>query len=115
MKPKSKKQKARRLKEFRFHKVEVLTTKKTNVIRHPAYVFLEQGNIYIYVILTHSSNVNNSIVIKLKKNPNPKDERDSYFVDEIKKDTKDTFGRRMRKWKLDKDDDELIRNKYKKR
>ena len=116
MKQKSKKQPVKKKKEFRFHNVEILGNNGTTIkIRHPAYVFLEKGNIYIYISITHSPEIKNKLVIKLRKNPNPEDKKDSYWVVDIKEDTKDTFSKRQKKWKMDDADDEDIRKEYKKR
>ena len=116
MKKKSKKQKVRRKKEFRYHSVEVINKRGTvKRIKHPSYIFLEKGNIYIYVSITHSNNVKDVVVIKLRKNPNPKDKRESYRTFEAKEDTKDKFGKRLRKWSMDPEDDDEIRKEYKKR
>ena len=116
MKKKSKKQVARKRKEFRYHNIEIVNSNGTTTkIRHPSYVFLEKGNIYIYISITHSDNVENSIVIKLRKNPNPKDKRESYRIAEIKEDTKDRFNRNLKKWVMDIEDDKDIREEYEKR
>lgn len=84
MKKKSKNAHLKRKKEFRLRKINVGNKK----IKHPAYVFLEMGNVYIFVNLTHSKEIKNKIVLKLKKNPNPKDNADSYYVEENHEDTK---------------------------
>lgn len=116
MKRKAKDQIARRRKEFRYHNIYIVNENRTVArIRHPSYVFLEKGNIYIYISITHSDNIKNSIVIKLRKNPNPEDKRDSYWVAEIKEDTKDRFSKRLKKWVMDCEDDNDIREEYKKR
>ena len=87
MKKKSKKAIIRKKKEFRYHKIPVKSTKgKIHNIRHPVYVFLEKGNIFIYVSITHSDHIDNTIVIQLRNNPNPNDKRESYWVAEIKED-----------------------------
>ena len=115
MKRKSKKSLIKRKKEFRFHSVEL--PNKIGIkrrIRHPAFVFLEKGNIFVYVTITHSNNVKDVVVIKLRKNPNPKDSRNSYRVIEIREDTKDRFGRREKGWKIDPEDEKDIRDEYKK-
>lgn len=99
MKRKSKKQVLRKKKEFRYHNIEIVNENGSiTKIRHPSYVFLEKGNIYIYISITHSDSVKNAIVIKLKKNPNPQDKRESYRIMEIKEDTKDKFSKRLKKW-----------------
>ena len=116
MKSKSKNQVVRKRKEFRYHNIVIVNDNGTITnIKHPSYVFLKKGNIYIYISITHSDNVKNSIVIKLRKNPNPHDARDSYRISEIKEDTKDRFGKRLKKWVMDIEDDQDIREEYKKR
>ncbi len=112
MKKKSKHIIPRRKKEFRFRKI-LLANKKYK--RHPAYVFIEKGNIYVYVTITHSSSIKDKIIIKLKKNPNPEDNTNAYYVEEIHEDTKDKFGKRLTNWKISPEDDEKIRDLYKKR
>ena len=112
MKSKSKHAQPKRKKEFRFKSISISKNKK---MRHPAYVFLEKGNIYIYVNLTHSNNIDGKVIIKLSKNPDPNDKRDSYFIEEIHEDTKDNFGRRLLGWEMDPIDDQIIRKLYKKR
>lgn len=116
MKRKANKQLVRKKKEFRYHNISIVNDNGTiTKIRHPSYVFLEKGNIYIYISITHSDNVENEIVIKLRKNPNPQDKRDSYRIKEIKEDTKDRFSKRLKKWIMDIEDDQDIREEYKKR
>ena len=116
MKPKSNKQKLKKKNEFRYHEVEIRRDDELLIkIRHPAYVFLEKGNLYIYVVITHSSRVKNCLVIKLRKNPNPKDKRDAFRVVEIKEDTKDRFGRREKGWRMNSEDEQDIRDEYKKK
>ena len=116
MKKKIKRNVTKKKKEFRFHKVSVIDKRgKMISVRHPAYVFLEKGNVYIYVTITHSDRIKDVVLIELKKNPNPKDKRKSFWVATIKQDTKDTFGKRQKGWKLDPIDDEEIRKKHKKR
>ena len=116
MKNKNKKSIMRKKKEFRYHKIQKINERgKKKTLWHPAYVFFEKGNIYIYVSLTHSKEVQTTLLIKLRKNPNPKDERDSYRLVEIKEDTKDKFGRRVAGWELDEQDDKELRDEYKKR
>lgn len=116
MKRKTKNQIAKKKKEFRYHSIEIVNENGSiTKIRHPSYVFLEKGNIYIYISITHSDNVENAIVIKLRKNPNPQDKRDSYRIAEIKEDTKDRFSKRLKKWVMDCEDDKEIREEYKKR
>ena len=114
MKKKNKKTFPKKKKEFRFHKTEEnIAAKKPFSKSHPAYVFIEKGNIYVYVTITHSNSVKDKFVIKLKKNPNPKDKREAYVVLEIKEDTKDRFGSRHKGWKMDEEDDEIIRKEFK--
>lgn len=114
MKNKSKNAKIKRRKDFKYHGVTIKTKRgKQRKIYHPAYVFLEKGKIYIYVSLTHSEQVGKYLMIKLKRNPNPKDDKESYIIADIKEDTKDRFRKTEKGWKLDEEDDELIRSLYK--
>jgi hypothetical protein len=114
MKKKNKRALSRKKKEFRFKNVEVLKGDGTIKIRHPAYIIVQEGNIYIYVTLTHSSNVDDKLVIELRQNPNPNDSKKTYYVAEIKKHIKDKFGHILKKWKRDVADDVEIRQLYKK-
>ena len=115
MKKKNKRSITKRKKEFRFHDTEELSKHgKAYYKAHPAYVFLEKGNKYVYVTITHSSKVNEKVVIKLRQNPNPNDSRDSYRVVEILEDTKKRFGRNQKSWKMDSQDDFDIRAEYEK-
>lgn len=116
MKKKSKHARLKRKNEFRFHRVEVKNKKgTTTIIMHPSYVFLEKGNVYIYVTITHSNHVQGLLVVKLRKNPNPLDKNDSYRVVEIREDRKNRFGRRILGWSMDNLDKEDIFEEYKKR
>ena len=56
MKRKTKKQTIKKKKEFRYHNIVTFNKRGKKIkIRHPTYVFLEKGNIYVYVSITHSS------------------------------------------------------------
>ena len=116
MKKKNKKAQLKRKKEFRYHKIETFRHDgKKKTIRHPAYVFLEKGNIYIYVSLTHSNELDNLLLIKLSRNPNPKDNRDSYIISEIREDTVDRFSTKIDDWSMNPTDDLMIRNLFDKK
>ena len=115
MKKKSKKQALRKKKEFRYHNVNIMNLDgKTISIKHPTYVFLEKGNLYFYVVITHSNHVKDYLVIELRENSNPNDSKKSYWVAEVKEDTKDRFKKKEKDWKINQDDDNDIRNFYKK-
>ena len=116
MKKKSNQQKTKKKNEFRYHNVILIRSDGRKIkVRHPAYIFLEKGNLYIYVSITHSNKVENLITIKLRRNPNPQDKLDSYRIVGIKEDTKDKFGRREQDWSIDVEDEQDIRDEYKKR
>lgn len=110
MKKKSRKQSLKRRHEFRYYN-RMSINKRGRMIRyrHPAYVFLEKGNLYIFVTITHSNSVENHLVVKLEKNPNPEDKKDAYYVAEVKQDTKDRFRKRLSNWKISESDDKAIR------
>ena len=113
MKKKNKNAIIRKKKEFRYHKVKVKNKNDVEIdIRHPCYIFLQIGNIYIYVQLTHSSIINGLILIELRENPDPMDSKKSYWIQEIKSDLKSTFTKVQKRWKINKDDDVDIRSLY---
>ena len=115
MKTDDKNKKFKRKREFRFHSVVPNTKKGKNAIKeHPTFVFLQNGDIYIYVQLTHSKRIKGKVLIKLKKNPNPLDIRDSYYIEEICKDKMTNFGRNRKNWKIAKSDETRIRALVKK-
>lgn len=110
------KHKYHRKKEFRFHEVKVINKSgKAKSIRHPCFIFLEKGNLFIYVQLTHSENVKDYVVVKLRKNPNPNDERISYYIEKVMIDNKVNFDKRLSNWEINIDDDSDIRELIKKR
>ena len=113
MKKKNKNAIIRKKKEFRYHKVKVKNKNDVEIdIRHPCYIFLQIGNIYIYVQLTHSSIINGLILIELRENPDPMDSKKSYWIQEIKSDLKSTFTKVQKRWKINKNDDVDIRCLY---
>ena len=75
---------------------------------------LQNGDIFIYVQLTHSKKIRGKILIKMRKNPNPNDVRDSYYIEEIMEDNTANFGRKYDKWIIDDIDENDIRNLYSK-
>lgn len=109
-------QKPRKKNEFRYHDIPVISKRgKKRMVAHPTYVYLKKENIYVYVPITHSPFVRHSKVIKLRKNPNPRDKRASYRVIGIKEDSKEMFSKVRKGWKIDPEDEADIRNEYKKR
>ena len=50
----------------------------------------------------------------MRKNPNPNDVRDSYYIEEIMEDNTANFGRKYDKWIIDDIDENDIRNLYSK-
>lgn len=100
-------------KEIRFHGVKIYNKKGIKInISHPAYIFLQKDNLLIYVSITHSNHVEDYFVVQLTKNPNPFDDQDSFWVADVRQDTKENFGKLKNDWEIDKADDEAIRNFY---
>ena len=114
MKRKSKHSYPKKKKEFRFKNIEVKNNDEVIKIRHPAYIIIQRGNVYIYVTLTHSSSLEDKLVIELRKNPNPSDSKKSYYIAEIKEDLLNKFGKKLENWHADELDDKDIRQLYKK-
>ena len=77
---------------------------------HPAYIIRKAGDCYDSVGLTHSPITDNRKNIRLRKNPNPKDNRASYMRPFFRRDPIKRFSkRRIRGWKLIKRDKKRIR------
>ena len=96
------KAKPKRKNEFRYHDLLIKTkTGKKKKIKHPSYVWQERGNVYDYHSITHSSDIEGVELIKLRKNPNPSDKRDSYYDSKSKSDIKSSFGRNNNSIKRD--------------
>ena len=115
MKAVEKSKNLKRKSEFRFHSVSIKTKKgRKRIKKHPTFIFLQNGDILIYVQLTHSEKIRGKILIKLKKNPNPLDIRDSYYIEEICHDNKDNFGKKKVDWIIDESDEKQIRKLIKK-
>ena len=113
MKKKSKNARLKRKNEFRFHKVEKKTKRgRIRKIMHPSYIFLEKGNVYIYVTITHSKEVEGYVLTKLIQNPDPSDNQDAYVVLDVRQDIKSSFGARRIGWFIVKDDENLIRKLF---
>ena len=91
--------KPKRMNEIRFHQDYVTFKKKK--IRHPKYIWRKRGNIYDYHSITHSKEINGKHLIKLRKNPSPKDKKEAYYNPESESDVKSTFGKKLKNWKLD--------------
>ncbi len=62
------KHKYHKKKEFRFIPTNYVN-KGGRIIKisHPAYIFLQKGEVYVYVTITHSNSVDNLTLFKLKK------------------------------------------------
>ena len=105
-----------RKREIRFHPTETKTRNgKRKISDHPTFIFLQNGDIFIYVQITHSKNIRGKILIKMRKNPNPKDIKDSYYIEEILEDNLVNFGKKHDKWIVDEQDESDIRKQYEKK
>ena len=115
MKPDNKDEKFKRKSEFRHHSVFVKTRKGAKKIKnHPTFILLQNGDIFIYVQMTHSKKIRGKVLIKMRKNPNPYDVRDSYYIEEILEDKTTNFGKKYDKWIINDIDENDIRNLYNK-
>ena len=81
---------------------------------HPAYIYEKIGDYYRFIGITHSPITDNIRNIKLDKNPNPNDPKDSYArptagIGEIKR-----FGKKKKGWRLSKEDKKTMKSIVKK-
>ena len=81
---------------------------------HPTYIFAQQGNDYIFLGITHANVTNGVKNIKLEKNPNPKDKRDSYIRLSVEKHNKSSFGKKLDGWRFSNADKEKVKRIIKK-
>lgn len=84
---------------------------------HPTYIYAKIGNKFKYIGMTHSEITNGVKNIKLDKNPNPEDERDSYMHPTPQNADASRFGKKLKEWKLaesDKPKVDAIKSKKKK-
>ena len=87
-------------------KNEFRKNKKTS---HPVYIYAKVGNDYKFIGLTHSEITDGVKNIKLDKNPNPKDNKDSYFRPKAEKDKTNKFKKKEQGWAFSKNDKEKIK------
>ena len=77
---------------------------------HPSYIIRRVGDNYDSIGLTHSPVTDNKKNFRLRKNPNPKDDRVSYVRPFFKSDPIKKFSKRIiRGWKFIKRDKKKIR------
>ena len=97
----------KRKRKFKKH-FRVNRSKEASV--HPAYAIRKNGDNYDYIGLTHSPVTDNKKNIRLRKNPNPKDNRVSYMRPFFRSGPIKKFSRkRIRGWKFSKRDKKKIR------
>lgn len=86
--------------------------------KHPSYIFYEKDDKYYSFLITHNEKYKRKDNIMLYKNPNSKDERQSYIHDKLYQDKKSDFSYVFKNWKFDKNDKRKIKRlkkKYKKK
>ena len=77
---------------------------------HPTYIYKKVGNKFYYIGLTHSEITQGSKNIKLEKNPNPFDDKDSYIRPFSSEDEISKFGKKKKGWKLSKLDKKKVKS-----
>lgn len=83
--------------------------RKNKRIKHPTYLIDENGRMYQYIGITHSSKTGDSKNIPLKQNPNPKDNRRAYIRPVVDEDKPENFSRRMKDWRFSVEDRETVK------
>ena len=77
---------------------------------HPSYILRRTGDSYDSIGLTHSPVTDNKRNVRLRKNPNPKDNRTSYIRPFFRRDPIKRFSKRkIHGWKFAKRDKRKIR------
>lgn len=67
---------------------------------HPVRIHGKDKQNYYYVQFTHSKKTGKHKNIKLKRNPNKRDRKDSYVLSKPKYDKKKVFKKKLRGWRL---------------
>lgn len=86
---------------------------------HPTYIYEKVGERYRYIGITHAQITKGLRNIPLEKNPNPKDDRQSYMRPKTDEDKVSLFEKKPRSdWKFSKNDRKtakriIRRSKYK--
>ena len=77
---------------------------------HPSYILRRVGDSYDSIGLTHSPVTDDKRNVRLRKNPNPKDNRVSYLRPFFRRDPVKKFSkRRIRGWKFIRRDKKMVR------
>ena len=84
------------------------------VLGHPTYIYKRVGIKYYFIGMTHSEITQGTKNIKLSKNPNPNDQRDSYVRPFSSEEYVNKFGKKKKGWKLSKVDKKVIKKIEKK-
>lgn len=84
--------------------------------KHNSLIVKENDKDYEFFTLTHSKQRDDRHKnIKLFKNPNPKDKRNSYIENKLSKDKKGVFGRINNNLKLSSKDKQKVKKLYQKK
>lgn len=75
---------------------------------HPAYIYMKEGDEYLFLGLTHSPITKGVTNIKLDRNPNPSDLRPAYVRPRSGRAHKSQFGARLKGWYFGKSDKQKI-------
>ena len=75
---------------------------------HPAYIYAKIGNKFKYIGITHAKITDGMENIKLDKNPNPKDQKESYIRPYSQQKSVNKFKKVLIGWFLSKSDKDKI-------
>lgn len=76
---------------------------------HPTYIYKRVGDKYFFIGITHSEITDGVRNIKLDKNPNPLDTKESFVRPFSSEEEIDKFGSKKKKWRLSKGDRKKLR------
>lgn len=98
-------------------KLERNEFRKNKVSGHPAYIYAKIGNKFIYLGITHSAidSKTGELNIKLDKNPNPFDSRNSYIKSKSEMLKENKFAKPYKNWKFSDSDIQKIEDIKKRR
>jgi len=77
---------------------------------HPTYIFAKIGKVYKYIGITHAEITKGMRNIKLDKNPDPNDVRNSYLHSKTSEASKDDFGKSLEGWRFCENDYKKVKD-----
>jgi len=83
--------------------------RKNKTTGHPVHIYAKVGDEFKHIGITHSKVTQGIKNIKMEKNPDPKDDKPSYFKPKAEHQSTNKYGERKAGWKLSEIDKEKMK------